>query len=198
MGQSLLLVLLKMMVMVVIVDMSEFIETSMILGQKLVRTSMEKPQVIVRVYPFHYLAMVPFLPLEHLVMMAMDQIVDRFAFIKISMIPGHKLAQILMEKPQMINQVAPSIFPVMVLSLLLVLKEIVETNSRADMSEFIKTSMILGHKLAWILMDQDLMTGQVHLLVSQIMAQSLQLEHLVMMAMDQIVDRFEFIDSPAI
>ena len=64
-------------------------------------------------------------------------------------------------------------------------------------SEFIKMSIILGHKLARILMDQDLTTGQLHLLASQTMAQSLQLGHLVMMIMAQIVVKFESIDSLA-
>ena len=58
-------------------------------------------------------------------------------------------------------------------------------------------SMTLGQKLARILMDQDLTTGQVHLLASQIMAQSLQLGHLVMMIMAQIVDKFGSIGSLA-
>ena len=117
-----------MMGMVLIVDMSEFIETSMILGLKLARISMEKHSMTNQVSQLLYLMMDQYLLLGLLKMMAMVQIAGTLEFIKMSMIIGHKLAQISTEKLQTINQVVPSIFQMMVLSLLLVPKAIVETN----------------------------------------------------------------------
>ena len=92
-----------MMGMVVIVDMSGFIETSMILGQKLVQTSMEKHLTTTQVSQLPCLTMGQSLLLVPLKMMGMVLEVDMSEFIKTSMILGQKLARISTVNLQQIN-----------------------------------------------------------------------------------------------